>query len=64
MPTMGIDNLAADVINFMDINNLQDSYILGHSLGGKVSIELSLKNPDRVSGAIIVDVGPFHYPGT
>ena len=74
LPTMSVQELSADVINFMDTHDLQSSYILGnlskknttkgHSLGGKVAMELALSNPARTSGAIICDIGPFNYPRT
>jgi pimeloyl-ACP methyl ester carboxylesterase len=32
--------------------------VLGHSLGGYLSLELALAHPDRVAGVVLVDTGP------
>lgn len=57
-----LSDMAAEIIAWMDSKNLHQAYFLGHSLGGKVSMELALKYPDRVKALIIADIAPVAYP--
>ena len=59
--SMDINSMADDIIHFMDLNNIEYANVLGHSLGGRVLMEASLKYPERVKNQIIVDIGPFDY---
>ncbi len=53
--------MAADVLAFMAQHQLDDAIVLGHSMGGKVAMELALSWPDKVSKLIIVDIAPVVY---
>lgn len=46
--SMRVSEMAEDIIHFMDEQRIDQANILGHSLGGKVLIETSLKFPERV----------------
>lgn len=59
---MDLDLLAADVLELMDDQFLEKPVLLGHSLGGKVAMNLALKFPQRVHALIVVDIGPGAYP--
>ena len=37
--------LAQDVVAYMDIKNLNNAIVLGHSMGGKTAMTLALKYP-------------------
>ena len=54
--------MAADILELMDDLGLESSYILGHSMGGKVAIKLAQENPIRVKKLILADIGPKFYP--
>ncbi|MCX7769154.1 MAG: alpha/beta fold hydrolase [Flavobacteriales bacterium] len=58
---MGLDVMAADVLELMDDLFLEKPVLLGHSLGGKVAMNLALKFPQRVHALIVVDIGPGAY---
>jgi len=60
-PEHTLNAMADDVIDFMDGQNLQSASVLGHSMGGKVVMELALKHPERIRSAIIADMGPQEY---
>jgi pimeloyl-ACP methyl ester carboxylesterase len=56
--------MAQDVKEFMESNWIHKASILGHSMGGKVAMELALHEPDLVDKLIVVDIGPRAYkPG-
>ncbi len=46
----------------MDKLNLQHAHFFGHSLGGKVVMELALQQPERVDSLSIADIAPVQYP--
>ena len=56
--------MAQDVVDFMDEHNIQAANILGHSMGGKVAMQLAVSFPARVTSLIPVDIAPKRYlPG-
>jgi esterase len=59
---MNYRSMAADVIHFMDQQLISNSHILGHSMGGKIAMQMALENSDRVEKLVVVDMGPKKYP--
>ncbi|GAA4652702.1 alpha/beta fold hydrolase [Kistimonas scapharcae] len=59
---MDYPSMAADVLAYMDDNGLDKSVLLGHSMGGKVAMQLALDAPERVTGLIVADIAPVEYP--
>lgn len=55
-------DMAEAIIDWMDALELKSAHFLGHSLGGKVSMELALHYPERVQGLIVADISPIQYP--
>ncbi len=56
--------MAEDVVNFMESNWIYNANIIGHSMGGKVAMEVALTNPSLVEKLVVVDIGPRAYlPG-
>lgn len=51
-----------DLYEFIEGNKIEDPVLLGHSMGGKVSIRFALENPEIVSKLIIVDISLREYP--
>lgn len=49
------------VVFWMETHNLHRAHMLGHSLGGKVAMELALRHPQRVSRLVVLDMSPVHY---
>ena len=59
-----ISLMAEDVIAFMHDNWIYESFLLGHSMGGKVAMEVALAENDLVQKLIVVDIAPKAYePG-
>ncbi len=51
------------VDDWMKIQDIEAAHFLGHSLGGKVAMELALSRPGRVNKLVVADVAPVEYPG-
>lgn len=60
--TMTFSEMAEDVIAFMDSQGISRASVLGHSLGGKVAMQLAWSHPDRLNKIIIADIAPVTYP--
>ena len=59
-----ISLMAEDVITFMHDNWIYEAFLLGHSMGGKVAMEVALAENDLVQKLIVVDIAPKAYePG-
>ncbi|MEO0442541.1 MAG: alpha/beta fold hydrolase [Pseudomonadota bacterium] len=54
--------MAEAVIEWMDTTALEKAHFLGHSLGGKVAMEIALRYPSRVDKLIVADIAPVDYP--
>ncbi len=54
--------MAADIIELMDDHGLACAHVLGHSMGGKVAMQLALNHPQRINQLIVVDIAPVTYP--
>jgi esterase len=59
--TTAIASMAASVVDWMDEVGLSNAHFLGHSLGGKVSMEIALRYPDRVNKLVVADIAPVTY---
>ncbi|MEA2404109.1 MAG: hypothetical protein QOE08_756 [Thermoleophilaceae bacterium] len=42
------------VCAFMDSQGIDRAHVLGHSMGGRVALELGMRNPERVEGLILM----------
>jgi esterase len=60
-PFMDIPCMAKDIIELMDALNLQSAILVGHSLGGKVAMQVALNYANRVSKVVVADISPVAY---
>lgn len=51
------DTIVADLAEFVDVLELEQPVIVGHSWGGNVALQYAATHPDRASGLIMVDGG-------
>jgi len=51
-----------DVIKVAQAENIKTFHLLGHSMGGKVAMQLALAHPEMVESLIVVDIAPKPYP--
>ncbi|WP_071911752.1 MULTISPECIES: alpha/beta fold hydrolase [Aeromonas] len=53
---------AADILALMDHLGLDQAALVGHSMGGKVGMQLAKLAPARVSRLVVADMAPVAYP--
>ncbi len=58
---INLSSMAEDVVAWMTDNNVEQAHFLGHSLGGKVAMEIALREPDKVASLIVADIAPVAY---
>lgn len=56
------ESMAQDLSDFISKNGLSKASIIGHSLGGKVSMYFAALFPDQLEKLIVVDIGTKYYP--
>ncbi|MFK7799421.1 MAG: alpha/beta fold hydrolase [Aureispira sp.] len=56
--------MADDVQAFMENNWIYEAAVVGHSMGGKVAMQLAGDNPDMVRELVLVDMAPKSYEGS
>ncbi len=57
-----LPKMAELVADWMKKAGFSQAYILGHSLGGKVAMELALTHSDLVNKLVVMDIAPVCYP--
>ncbi len=55
--------LAKDCIELLDHLNIRKAHILGHSMGGKTTMQIATSYPERVESFVVVDIAPKTYAG-
>lgn len=58
VPTHTYAEMAEDVRQFMAQYGMYSSTLVGHSMGGKVAMQLALDHPDQVERLVVVDIAP------
>ena len=59
---LSLSAMAAAVFEFTREQGLERFSMLGHSLGGKIAMELALMNPNAVDRLLVADIAPVQYP--
>jgi len=54
--------LARDILRLMDDEHIEQADVLGHSMGGKVAMQLATSWPQRFHRVIVADIAPVQYP--
>ncbi len=66
-PHSGIFNyevMCDDIIELMENEKIESTFLLGHSMGGKTAMTLAQKYPEKISKLVVVDISPKKYPPT
>src|SRR5262245_16535366 len=53
--------MADSLRQWMDGAGLSGAHFVGHSLGGKVAMQLALRSPRRVASLVVADIAPIQY---
>jgi pimeloyl-ACP methyl ester carboxylesterase len=59
--TMNYPVMADDLGEFLETQQIRSTQILGHSMGGKVAMQLALTHSDPIARLIAVDIAPRAY---
>lgn len=54
-------HLAEDVLEYLNTHHLHSVDLVGHSMGGKVAMQLALAQPQRVRRLVVLDMAPVAY---
>lgn len=59
---MDYPSMAADIIELMNDQGIEYTNLLGHSMGGKIAMQIALNYAERVKKLIVADIAPVTYP--
>ncbi len=59
---MNYSLMVEDVRKCMEDHDIKSAHFLGHSMGGKVAMQLALSYPESVKSLIVADIAPVKYP--
>lgn len=63
MAEYGFNAMADAVLNHLSSEGIEDFHLMGHSLGGKVAMQMAAKATDaNINRLIVVDIAPRLYP--
>lgn len=54
--------MVEDLVRYMDHHKISTAFMLGHSMGGKTVMLMSVEHPERVDRMIVADIAPRFYP--
>ena len=61
-PQYGLNPMSEDLLGFLDALDLAEVTLMGLSMGGLVSFVFTAAHPERVTRAVIMDIGPEIAP--
>ena len=59
--SMALAEMAGDVHHYLRQNQIAEAVLVGHSLGGKVAMQLALQQTEGVIGFVVADIAPVQY---
>lgn len=59
--SMSYEEMAQDLVEWLEDRGIDKFYLLGHSLGGKVAMTYACRYPGHLLGLIIEDIAPREY---
>lgn len=55
------DVMVEDIYHYILHHNIDSCHVIGHSMGGKVAMQLACQYPNVVDKLIVADIGPKYY---
>lgn len=59
--SMSYEDLAGDLLDTLDAQDIDRADLVGHSMGGKAAMVAALTSPQRVAHLVVVDIAPVIY---
>lgn len=59
--TFSFESYGNSVVELLNHLNISDTHLLGHSLGGKIGMQVALSFPTKVNKLIVADISPVEY---
>ena len=60
--SMSYNDMAKDIETVIEHLNLTHPIIVGHSMGGKIAMQIGLRNKKNIEKLIVIDIAPKTYP--
>ncbi|WOE32250.1 MULTISPECIES: alpha/beta fold hydrolase [unclassified Acinetobacter] len=60
-PEMNYRLMAEDIIETLRSLNIEQSIVIGHSMGGKIAMTLAALIPKKIKKLIVLDIAPYAY---
>ena len=54
--------MANDIVELMATLKIQKAHLIGHSMGGKVAMQVALTHSELVDKLVVLDIAPVSYP--
>jgi len=54
-------SMASDVLALLDSEGIEETSLIGHSMGGKLGMHLALEHGERIEKLIVADIAPRAY---
>src|SRR5258705_23278 len=55
-------SMSRDVFELMAAEKIVQPVLIGHSMGGKVAMQMVSEQPEKFAGVVVVDIGPKAFP--
>ncbi|MFO6424856.1 alpha/beta fold hydrolase [Motilimonas sp. KMU-193] len=60
-PSMRYQDMAQDILELAKLLDISSFSIVGHSMGGKIAMQVALLAPERVNKLVVADMSPVNY---
>ncbi|GAA0415876.1 alpha/beta fold hydrolase [Cocleimonas flava] len=58
---MDYPTMANDILSYMDSQGIVSTNLIGHSMGGKIAMQLAMNHSQRINSLVVVDIAPVTY---
>lgn len=59
--SMSYQDMVEDVLQFISNQDLGEVSMVGHSMGGKVAMQMALEHPELIKSLVVIDIAPVRY---